>query len=138
MRGIGEVLAAVPPLPPVWAVLANPRIACPTGPVFAGLARRDNPPLPEAVPSLASAAALAGWLAAQRNDLEPPARRLVPAIGAVLGALAAAPGCLIARMSGSGATCFGLFAAPGPATDAAMALRAAQPGWWVAAAPLRG
>jgi 4-diphosphocytidyl-2-C-methyl-D-erythritol kinase len=78
--------------------------------------------------SWADAAALVADLQRARNDLEPAARRLQPVIGTVLDALAAQPGCLLARMSGSGATCFGLFANEEAAAEAASALR--RPGWW--------
>jgi len=135
MSGIGEVLADLPPLPPVWLVLANPGVAVPTPAIFAALDRRDNPPLP-AMPDLPTARALANYLATCRNDLEPPARALQPVIGTVLEALAAQPGCLMARMSGSGATCFGLFEAEADARTAADAIRVRQPGWWVAATPV--
>ena len=72
--------------------------------------------------------ALVGSLLPTRNDLELPARALAPSIGSALDALAAVPGCLLARMSGSGATCFGLFASAEAAEAAAAAL--ARPGWW--------
>ena len=136
MRGIGERLAPVT-LPPMWVVLANPGVPVPTGAVFAGLASRENPALPE-VPAFANADALFGWLAAQRNDLEAPALAVAPAIAATLAALRAQPGCGLARMSGSGATCFGLFAGEGAALAAAAALRRAEAGWWVAAAACEG
>lgn len=136
MQGIGERLTPLPTLPPLWLVLVNPGVPVPTGPVFAALARRDNPPLPQALPRLADAAELAGWLHTCRNDLEPPARALVPAVGQAIAALAAQRGCLLARMSGSGATCFGLFATAADAAQAARALRVAAPGWWVADAGL--
>jgi 4-diphosphocytidyl-2-C-methyl-D-erythritol kinase len=134
MRGIGEDLAPLT-LPPFWLVLANPGVPVPTGAVFAALACRDNPPLPDP-PRFADADALAVWLAAQRNDLEAPAATVAPAVADVLAALAAQPGCRLARMSGSGATCFGLFAAGPAAAAAAAALRRARPGWWVEAAPV--
>ncbi|MEM9011615.1 MAG: 4-(cytidine 5'-diphospho)-2-C-methyl-D-erythritol kinase [Pseudomonadota bacterium] len=136
MRGIGEDLTPLPALPPFWLVLANGGIPVPTGPVFAGLAGRQAPPMPEALPAFDSAEDLAAWLAHQRNDLEPPARALVPLIGEVLDALGATERCLLARMSGSGGTCFGLFAKEGAALAAAEALRQANPAWWVAAAPI--
>lgn len=134
MRGIGGDLAAVT-LPPFWIVLANPGVPVATGPVFAGLAARDNAPMTDA-PPFADAAALFDWLGAQRNDLEAPARALAPLIGTVIDALATQPGCALARMSGSGATVFGLFDAEAPALAAAGAIRVAQPLWWVAAAPV--
>lgn len=133
MRGIGDDLAPVA-LPQFWVVLANPGVRVATSAVFEGLARRDNPPM-SPPPRFADAAGLFAWLGAQRNDLEPPARALVPAIGAALAVLAAQPGCGLARMSGSGATCFGLFASEAPAVEAAAAIRRAEPMWWVAAAP---
>ena len=83
-----------------------------------------------------NAAELAAWVAMQRNDLEAPAMRLLPVIGQVRAALSAQQGCLVSRMSGSGATCFGLFPDPLSASAAARAIRAAQPAWWVADAPV--
>ncbi len=136
MTGIGETLAPLPNLPELHAVLANPRVAVPTGAVFEGLARKDNAPMPPDLSAFADAAAFAGWLAAQRNDLERPACAAAPVIAEVLARLAATDGCLLARMSGSGATCFGLYSTASAAGNAAAALRAAHPGWWVAAAPI--
>jgi 4-diphosphocytidyl-2-C-methyl-D-erythritol kinase len=132
MAGIGERLAPPPPLPGFWMVLANPRVEVPTPAVFAALARRDNPPAPPP-PPLADFRALTGWLAGQRNDLEPAACALCPAIREVLAALADAP---LARMSGSGATCFALHASGAEAHRQAGRLARARPGWWVAAAPV--
>jgi 4-diphosphocytidyl-2-C-methyl-D-erythritol kinase len=134
MRGIGGDLDPVA-LPPFWIVLVNPCVPVATGPVFAGLASRDNAPMGDP-PPFAEAAALFDWLAAQRNDLEVSARVLAPVIGTVLEALAAQPGCALARMSGSGATAFGLFASEAPALAAATAIRAGEPRWWIAAAPV--
>jgi 4-diphosphocytidyl-2-C-methyl-D-erythritol kinase len=112
-------------------VLVNPGVGVATPAVFRGLERRDGTAL-DPVPGGASAAAFAGWLATQRNDLEAPARALAPEIGTVLAALGGTSGCLLARMSGSGATCFGLYADAGSAAEAARTLQMAQPGWWVA------
>lgn len=131
MQGIGERLQPLPDLPAAHLVLVNPGVAVATPAVFKALPSKNNPPLPE-VPGFASAFDMAQWLAAQRNDLEAPAMALAPVIGAVKQELAAAPGCLLARMSGSGATCFGLFADPTQAQTARAAISAAQPGWWVA------
>ena len=131
MGGIGEALAEVPPLPRFWLVLANPGVAVPTPAVFAALRDKTGRPMPLALPRCASAAELATFLRMQRNDLEAPAKALQPAIGRVLAALAAQPGCLLARMSGSGATCFGLFADPLHAAAAARGISAAEPGWWL-------
>ena len=137
MMGVGEWITPLArALPPVWVVLANPGVALATPAVFAALETRENPPLPDTIPAFPDAAALAGFLAAQRNDLEAPARTIAPVIGEVLAALAAQPGALIARMSGSGATCMALFAAEAQATAAAAALSRARPGWWTASAPI--
>jgi len=136
MTGIGGGLSPLPALPACWLVLANPGIAVPTGAVFAGLERRDGAPLPDRLPPWPDAAALAAFLGQTRNDLAPAAEALAPPVAEVRAALAAQPGCLIARMSGSGATSFGLFARPGEAAAAAAALRRARPGWWVADAPV--
>lgn len=133
MRGIGEQLDWLPPLPELHVVLANPRVEVPTPAVFKALAQKDNPPLPESLPQWESAAALADWLRATRNDLEAPAKAAQPVIQSVITALEALPDALFARMSGSGATCFALFAKEDQAHDAAEALRAGHPEWWVAA-----
>lgn len=137
MSGVGEVLAPLT-LPEGWLVLANPRVAVATADVFRTLARRDNAPMPDPLPRLRGLPDLAAFLAQTRNDLEPPAIALAPVIGRVKAALAAQPGCLFARMSGSGATCFGLFSDPLTATAAARTVQAAEPGWWVAAGPMVG
>ena len=136
MSGIGEGLASVPPLPAAWLVLANPGVAVSTPAIFRALARRDNAPMPSTLPRLKTTADLAAFVAMQRNDLEAAAIALQPVIAQVKTALTVQPGCLIARMSGSGATCFGLFPDPLSANAAARMLQAAQPGWWVADAPM--
>lgn len=132
MAGIGEILEPAPALPALQLVLVNPGVPVPTGAVFAGLQGRFGTAQPLTRPQ-PSAAALAEALSQRRNDLERPARFLAPAVDRALAALSAQEGCLLARMSGSGATCFGLFAHPPAATRAASAIRAAEPGWWVAA-----
>ena len=133
MTGIGEIVTPLPPLPPLACVLVNPRLPVPTPQVFSGLAERQNPPLPAMPPSaLASAQAFCAWLAAHsRNDLVPPAREIAPILVDVQAALEATSGCLLARMSGSGGTHFGLFASLQAAQAAASALRAAHPFWWI-------
>jgi 4-diphosphocytidyl-2-C-methyl-D-erythritol kinase len=129
-RGIGDRLDPVD-LPPVAAVLVNPRVALPTAEVFRALRERDNAPMPGALPAFADAVALARWLAQQRNDLEAAALRVQPLVATVLAAVSTTDGCLLARMSGSGATCFGLYATQAAAAQAAERLRAERPGWWV-------
>ena len=110
-------------------MLVNPRIALGTGPVFAAWDGIDRGPLAEGDPL---AAALAG-----RNDLEPPARTLCPAIGEIVSMLAAQPGVLLARMSGSGATCFALFETIDRRDAADRVIATAHPGWWRMASTLR-
>lgn len=127
MRGIGEVLDPAPPLPPVGLLLVNPGTPLATQAVFR--ARQGGfstaQPLPDQWPD---APALARWLRRGCNDLQAPAIALCPAIGGVLDTIAAQPDCLLARMSGSGATCFGLF--PDASAAATAMARLDQPGWW--------
>ncbi len=138
MTGIGEVLAPLGSLPPAWLVLVNPGVAVSTPDVFRQLDHPTNPPLPPTLPSFASVAELSLFLTAQRNDLQPPALRLAPVIAEVVAALAGSSGCLLARMSGSGATCFGLFADRAQAKAVAAGLRTSQPDWWIAAGAVLG
>ena len=128
VRGIGERMEAVS-LPPLPAVLVNPRIEVPTPAVFRALASKTNPPSPETLPKWSDTAALIAWLGTQRNDLEPPAVALAPVIGEVLGALRGSAA--LARMSGSGATCFGLYHTEVEAMRAAESIAQAHPDWWV-------
>lgn len=134
MSGIGEVLAPLPLLPPLWCVLVNPRVAVPTPQVFAALTWRENAPVPDLpAAALGSAEALAHWLATHsRNDLVAPACAVAPVLAEVQAALKTTPGCLMARMSGSGGTHFGLFSSLATAEAAALDLRRAYPAWWVA------
>ncbi len=134
MQGVGEVLSAVPALPALGLALVNPGVAVSTRAVFglrAAGAGGAGPFGGRAPPSLpggwADASALAEWLGQAGNDLEDAARALCPAVGAVLAALLAQPGCLLARMSGSGGTCFALFEGARGAERAAAAMPA---GWW--------
>ncbi len=131
MAGIGDQISPIA-LPPAHLVLVNPGVGLSTAAVFGALLCRDNPPLPPAAP-MPDAVALAAYLGHCRNDLEAPALSLVPQIGAVLAALQGQTGCLLARMSGSGATCFGLFASASAAEAAATDLRAQSGAWWVQA-----
>ena len=141
MRGIGERLSAALALPPLSAVLVNPGVALPTKAVFAGwkVAPVGAAPLDEMVlASLSNPRALMDIVARQANDLEPPAIALQPSIAGVLRALRERPGCSLARMSGSGATCFGLFSTPDEAVAAEQALSAQQQTWWVKATTFGG
>lgn len=133
MRGVGEEIAEGPRLPEdMGIVLVNPGVEVSTPAVFAALESKENPPMPHP-PGWSSPAVMAHWLATQRNDLEGPALALAPVIGEVLECIAATEGCLLARMSGSGATCFGLYASQTDAVAAATAIGGANPEWWVQA-----
>lgn len=130
-RGVGDVLERVPDFPSLGLVLVNPGVAVSTAEVFAGLERRDNGKLPPLPPTI-DFHSLRNWLETTRNDLEPAARRLRPEIGKALAALARADAGF-ARMSGSGATCFGLFETGNVAKRAAATIRSRHPDWFVAA-----
>jgi 4-diphosphocytidyl-2-C-methyl-D-erythritol kinase len=129
MRGIGERVEPVV-LPALDLVLANPNRAVSTAQVFAGLGAIVPTCTPDQ-PMPGERAGLLAWLHARGNDLEGPARRLLPAIREVIQALEAQPGCRLARMSGSGATCFGVFDDAPAAARAAQTIRRARSGWWV-------
>jgi 4-diphosphocytidyl-2-C-methyl-D-erythritol kinase len=139
MRGVGEILGDPIALPQLPAVLVNPGVAVPTKDVFAALAA-----LPIAAPVEvdnfitidADAASLVSVLTARRNDLETPAIKLQTIIADALEALRGAKNCLLGRMSGSGATCFGLFGSAGAAEGGARHMQAAHPDWWVRATTL--
>ena len=135
MQGVGEKLFPLPPLPPLHLVLVNPRAGLATPAVFQRLERRDNPPMPAALPEFPDSAALVDFLATCRNDLQAPAIALMPRIADCLAALGDA-GALLTRMSGSGATCFGIFPDGTAARAARDRIAAARPDWWVAASGL--
>lgn len=126
LGGIGERLDPAPSLPPFGLVLANPGVPLATADVFR--ARGGAFSSPAALPAAwADAAAMARDLARLANDLQPAAIALCPVVGEVLATLGALPNCLLARMSGSGATCFALFPDSTQASDAAARL---SPRWW--------
>jgi 4-diphosphocytidyl-2-C-methyl-D-erythritol kinase len=131
MGGVGETLAPAPAMPEFWLVLVNPLQAVSTGAVFSALERRENPAAERAPAGFADVGGLVAWLARRRNDLEAPARAIAPVISAALLALRWTPSCRLARMSGSGATCFGIFGSEPEALEAARAITRAEPGWWV-------
>jgi 4-diphosphocytidyl-2-C-methyl-D-erythritol kinase len=135
LGGVGEQVEPAPALPPLAVVLANPGAALPTAAVFQRFAAPFSAPARFAAPPR-DGVQLAAWLAERRNDLTASAMALVPELGAVLTRLAAAEGALIARMSGSGATCFALFSVADAAASTAKRLRAEHPNWWVAAGRL--
>lgn len=134
MRGVGERVRPVAALPPAAVVLVNPGVALATARVFRDW-RGPGKAAPEWSPP-SHVAALAAQLTQRRNDLTDAALGHEPAIAEVLEALAARPDCLLARMSGSGATCFGLFESAAVAEAAAQVMQAMHPTWWVRAAAI--
>lgn len=132
MRGIGEELETVPALPDCSMILINPGLSVSTPPVFKALVQKDNPPLPALPEKWETLDTLVDWLHQTRNDLEPAAITVCPEIADVLASLAAVPSVKLARMSGSGATCFGL-CEKGLEFEARETLKAAHPNWWIAA-----
>jgi 4-diphosphocytidyl-2-C-methyl-D-erythritol kinase len=122
-------------LPRLFALLVNPGVAVATADVFAALAA---PPAGQSAPAALPEGGLLAEVAGGRNDLEAPAIELEPAIAVVLAVLRKLPGCRLARMSGSGATCFGLFDSSRAASAAARTLRVGYPAWWVRATVLGG
>ncbi len=131
-RGIGEIIDPLDDWPPLPLVLVWPGQTVSTAEVFKALARRDNPPLKRPPPA-GDARDAAAWLEDCRNDLEAPACALAPEITAALDALLATDGCMVARMSGSGSACFGLYAEREETEAAAAKIAAKRPEWWVCA-----
>jgi 4-diphosphocytidyl-2-C-methyl-D-erythritol kinase len=140
MRGIGEVLCAPLALPPLPAVLVNPGVPLATKDVFAVFARATSAKPSAAFDAVSFAAAsvetMLAALTAGTNDLEPAAIALCPQVADALAALNATRDCRLARMSGSGATCFGLYVSEATAAMAAQAIVRAHPEWWVRATVL--
>jgi 4-diphosphocytidyl-2-C-methyl-D-erythritol kinase len=141
MRGIGEVLFGPFTLPPLQGVLVNPGVALATKAVFA----RWKPPAAPVVPAdltvltaMSKRDQLVRFLLSQANDLESAAIALAPVVADVLLELSSQPHCELARMSGSGATCFAVFASAADAIKAAEAIHAGYPNWWVRATALGG
>ena len=129
--GIGEILKPVAAFPQLHLVLVNPGVNIATPDVFRALPNRRNPPLPP-LPANCDVTGMIKWLGRTRNDLEVPAQTFAPTIGDALKALSGA-GALLARMSGSGATCFGLFETEVAAGRAAGKIKDMEPGWFVVA-----
>ena len=130
-RGTGDELSPVSGFPSLGLVLVNPGVEVSTPDVFSALQRRDNEGLPP-LPSRLDFHSLRDWLEITRNDLEDAARSIEPSIGAAKAALMKADAGF-ARMSGSGATCFGLFETGNVAKRAAASIRSRHPDWFVAA-----
>jgi len=135
--GIGEILDPAPALPHLDAILVNPGVPVATPAVFkvrsgpfSNVDRLDGPP--------ADARAFARALTSRRNDLTPPAILVAPIIEETLAQIAATPDCLLSRLSGSGATCFGLYPNRETAENGARLIAKAKPEWWVRPTRLDG
>ena len=135
MQGIGDQVIAVD-LPVLPALLLNPGVEVPTGAVFKSLKTRDNPAMPGAIPGFETPQSCAEWLSDQRNDLQEAAIGVAPQIAGVLDELTATRDVLMARMSGSGSTCFALYPTMKAAHFAAYEIGAAHPDWWCRATQL--
>ncbi|MEP1353557.1 MAG: 4-(cytidine 5'-diphospho)-2-C-methyl-D-erythritol kinase [Tateyamaria sp.] len=138
VRGIGEQIEPITDFHPYPIVLVNPRVQVSTPSVFSQLATKQNAAIEPWPESFEDRDAVLDWLSAQRNDLQDAAVGDCPSIGDVLGALSEHETCRLARMSGSGATCFGLFDRVHKAEAAAEEIRAAHPNWWVQSGRLNG
>ncbi|MEH6833344.1 MULTISPECIES: 4-(cytidine 5'-diphospho)-2-C-methyl-D-erythritol kinase [Falsihalocynthiibacter] len=132
MQGIGEVLTAVPKLPDMALLLINPRQSVATPDIFKALENSHNTAMDD-VPDCSSLDEFCRWLAHQRNDLQAPAIAVQPVISRVLEAISQT-GALLSRMSGSGATCFGVFPDSAAASKAAEKISEAYPTWWAKSA----
>jgi len=132
VRGIGEDMTRISDFPALALVLGNPMVPVSTPEIFRRLKRRDNPPIGQRTET-----DWLGFLATLRNDLEPPARSLVARIGE-LSDLLSAEGALLTRMTGSGASCFGVFASMGDANRVADRLRHVRPDWYFQATRTAG
>lgn len=131
IEGRGERVATLPPLPKLPLLLVNPALPLSTAEVFSRLDRRAGVGLALPQARFDDGRSLAAFLRSTTNDLETPARLMAPEIGNVLEEIAGMRGCHIARMSGSGATCFGIFGNRKSLRLAALLLRQSHPQWWV-------
>lgn len=140
MTGIGENLKAIPRLPEIHAVLVNPGIAVSTADVFQQLRAGpvEEPTRLPFLPGVETLDRLVVWLEVNGNDLEAPAMAIEPSIRTVIDELKTTQGCRLARMSGSGATCFALYDNPFDSAEAAAALSKKHNGWWVIATKFLG
>lgn len=136
MRGIGDRVERLAVFPDCHLVLVNPLLPVSTPEIFKNLQSTENPGLPNLPERFADARHLAEWLADTRNDLTKPAIELVPIIGELIETLGDHPECLLARMSGSGATLFGLFESAKAAQQAERMMKEEHPECWVVASSL--
>lgn len=136
VEGFGDIVKPVPIFPHCHLVLVNPLIPLSTADVFRHLKSRQNPGLPALPTPMDRVAMLGLWLEDTRNDLETTAAEINPIIGEIIMRTRSTKGCIAARMSGSGATVFGLYGSSAEAHQAAHDIRTIWPQYWVAAAPV--
>ena len=136
--GIGDRIAPIPSLPKFPVVLVNPLVSVSTASVFEALRMRENAKMRDVPDDFSDAPKVLHWLKDQRNDLQDAAVSLVPDIGLVLSRISATSGCRLSRMSGSGATCFGIYDSAASADNAAIAITRQNPDWWVVSTQLDG
>jgi len=132
MEGAGEKIMHLSDAPNWGLLLINPNVGVSTPAVFNALSNKNNPPMHNVIEKCVDVA----WLWHQRNDLELPSMAIVPEVSAVIDVLSSTPHCQVARMSGSGATCFGIFTSIAEANTAAESIQYAHPNWWVVATKL--
>ena len=138
MSGIGETLSELQKTPALPIVLVNPNVGVSTPAIFKSLTSKNNPPLIQPNDTIDKAEPFTKWINDCSNDLQPPALIHCQQVEECLNALSTCNGTLTARMSGSGATCFGLFKNDEDAKSAADTLQAEHPDWWVVATKLAG
>jgi len=137
MRGVGEQIAPITCLPDLPVVLANPGVAVSTPDIFKLLDNKNNAAIASIPKEKLDIQQTVAWLKDQRNDLQIAATKAAPVIADVLAELEKT-GAMFSRMSGSGATCFGIFPNQKAAETAAFALAELHPNWWVQATSLCG
>lgn len=135
VRGVGEIIEPLSLPAGVHVLLAHPRAPLLTADVYRQFKGPFSPPVAQA--GWDSARALVAYLGEQHNDLQPPAMAIMPAVGDIVNTIAATDGCLLARMSGSGAGCFGLYASAEDALEAHNHFQSTHPQWWSAATQLK-
>lgn len=133
MRGIGDEIDQLDTTPDWAMILINPRVFVSTPHVFAAIKERDNPLMSHPFPEWSDFDSTIEWLSEQRNDMQEAAVSLQPVIAQVLVELSQTKGCALARMSGSGATCFAIYTTASERDAALEALRLQHPGWWCVA-----
>jgi 4-diphosphocytidyl-2-C-methyl-D-erythritol kinase len=136
VSGIGDNIRPISQFPHCHLVLVNPLVPIATPTVFMGLQHKKNGGLPDFSDAIGDLDSMIGWLKGTRNDLVAPATAIAPVVGDIIRDLDEIENCLFARMSGSGATIFGLFADQRHAKDAIKQMSAARPDCWIVSAGL--